>query len=110
MSTDRRTFLATLGVAVLGCVSRGRMVGQEAETAAAPSRKLQRIGLELYTVRRELSQDLPGTLKRVADIGYKEVEFAGYANRTPAEIRDLLRLNGLTAPSTHVGLPAIQRE
>ena len=96
---------------MLGCASRGRAAGDEASTAVASSgRKLRRIGLELYTVRRELAQDLPGTLKRVAEIGYKEVEFAGYANRTPTEIRDLLQVNGLTAPSTHIGLPAIQRE
>jgi sugar phosphate isomerase/epimerase len=49
-----------------------------------------------------MKADLPGTLANVATIGYKEVEFAGYFGKTPAEIRDLLSKNGLTSPSTHV--------
>src|SRR5262245_54498557 len=55
-----------------------------------------------------MERDLPGTLARVAAIGYTEVEFAGYFNRSPAEIRDLLRQNKLTAPSTHLGLDVIE--
>jgi sugar phosphate isomerase/epimerase len=60
-------------------------------------------GLQLYTVRDELQRDLPGTLARVAEIGYREVEFAGYFGRSPAEIRELLERHSLRAPSTHVG-------
>jgi sugar phosphate isomerase/epimerase len=45
---------------------------------------------------------MPGTIARVAAIGYKEVEFAGYFGRTPAEVRALLAQNGLTSPSTHL--------
>jgi len=36
------------------------------------------IALELYTVRDETARDFAGTLRRVADMGYKAVEFAGY--------------------------------
>ena len=53
-------------------------------------------------MRREVTRDLPGTLAGLAGIGYREVEFAGYFGRKPAEIRSLLAANGLTAPSTHV--------
>lgn len=45
---------------------------------------------------------MPGTLARLAEIGYREVEFAGYYRRTPAEVRQLLERNRLAAPSTHV--------
>lgn len=49
------------------------------------------------------------TLEQVARIGYKEVEFAGYFNRTAKEIRALLDANGLTAPSAHsADLPSIR--
>ena len=67
-----------------------------------PRRKLERVGLQLYSVRDLMKADLPGTLAKVAAIGYKEVEFAGYFGRTPAQIRELLRLNRLTSPSTHL--------
>jgi sugar phosphate isomerase/epimerase len=95
---NRRTFLATLGAAALG----GTALGCVARASAAPRRTLSRIGLQLYTLRAEMGRDLPGTLARVAEIGYREVEFAGYFNRPPAEIRALLERNGLTSPSTHI--------
>jgi sugar phosphate isomerase/epimerase len=46
--------------------------------------------------------DLPGTLARIAEIGYREVEFAGYFGRTPAEIKQLVATNGLVSPSAHI--------
>ena len=46
---------------------------------------------------------MPGTLARLAEIGYREVEFAGYFGRSPDEVRRLLEQNRLTAPSTHIG-------
>ena len=71
----RRNFLATLGVAALGIVSRDAAAASE---VLSPRRKLKRIGVQLYTVRDLMKADLPGTLAQVAGIGYKEVEFAGY--------------------------------
>jgi sugar phosphate isomerase/epimerase len=41
------------------------------------------------------------TLARVAQIGYKDVEFAGYFGKTPRDIRALLDANGLASPSAH---------
>ena len=35
-------------------------------------------GLQLYSVRDAMEKDVKGTLKRVAEIGYKQVEFAGF--------------------------------
>jgi sugar phosphate isomerase/epimerase len=103
MDHTRRTFLATLGSAALSLAASCR-VGR----ALASTRRLQRIGLQLYTVRTEMERDLPGTLARVAAIGYQEVEFAGYFNRSASEIRDLLRRNNLTSPSTHLAITAIE--
>jgi sugar phosphate isomerase/epimerase len=63
-----------------------------------------RIGLELYTVRDLLPKDYEGTLKKVAEIGYKEVEPAtDYAHLEPKAFRAMLDKFGLSAPSTHVG-------
>lgn len=47
---------------------------------------------------------MPGTLARLAEMGYREVEFAGYFGRSPEEVRRLLDQNRLTSPSTHIGL------
>ncbi len=74
----------------------------------SPRRRLGRIGIQLYSVRTEMQRDLPGTLARIAGIGYREVEFAGYFGRTPAGIRALLQENGLAAPSTHIGYDVLR--
>ncbi len=62
------------------------------------------VALQLYTVRDETARDFAGTLRRVAALGYKAVEFAGYGGLSAAQQRDLLAETGLTAASTHVGL------
>ncbi|HEV8445838.1 MAG TPA: sugar phosphate isomerase/epimerase [Gemmatimonadaceae bacterium] len=110
---NRRSFLATLGVAALS-VSARRALGEGIERLAdfpgapATPKKLARVGMELYTVRSNVSADMAGTLAALAKIGYKEVEFAGYYNHAASEIRDILKANGLTAPSAHVGIEAIE--
>lgn len=66
------------------------------------SRRLERIGIQLYSVRTEMERDVGRTLERLARIGYREVEFAGYFGHAPNEIRSMLLANGLTAPSAHI--------
>ena len=61
-------------------------------------------GIQLYTVREDLPKDTPGTLKQLHEIGFREVETAGFGKYTPAEFRKLLDDNGLKAPSAHVDL------
>ena len=65
---------------------------------------LERIGLQLYTVRDLMRADVARTLEKVARAGYREVEFAGYFGETPARIRGLLDSLGLASPSTHLSL------
>jgi sugar phosphate isomerase/epimerase len=84
-----------------------RLVG---ELFARRPAKLQRIGMELYTVRSLTAKDLAGTLAQLAKLGYKEVEFAGYQGHSAAEVRAMLEQNGLTAPSAHIDLPKIENE
>jgi len=57
------------------------------ELLAAHHRRLEKVGIQLYTVRDQMNMDVPGTLQKIASIGYNEVEFAGYFDHTPAEIR-----------------------
>jgi len=70
---------------------------------------IDKIGLQLYTVRRELQKDFEGTLAQVAGIGYREVEFAGYYERTPQQVKAILDKNNLAAPSAHTQLQAMRQ-
>lgn len=72
----------------------------------ALAKPMKNVGLQLYTLRSELSKDPDGILKKVAEIGYKEVETFGYANgkffgKTPVEFKSLLSDLGLSTPSGH---------
>jgi len=85
---------------------RQLLIALIATAAAAPVRAAPRIarpGLQLYTVRDEMKRDFRGTLTRVAALGYREVEFAGYFDQPPKTVRTLLDELGLSAPSAHVG-------
>jgi sugar phosphate isomerase/epimerase len=68
---------------------------------AAESRKIEKIGLQLYTVRNQMQDDFDGTLAKVAGIGYREVEFAGYFGRSPKDVKASLARAGLVSPSAH---------
>jgi sugar phosphate isomerase/epimerase len=74
--------------------------------ASSPSRrKLSSVGIQLYTMRTQARADLAGTLQKIAQLGYKEVEFWGNYSLTPAQIRTVLDSNALTSPSMHIGIP-----
>ncbi len=64
------------------------------------------VGLQLYTLRDIMKVSVPATLKLVADIGYREMEFAGYYGHSAKEIKQLLDENALSAPSAHIMLDA----
>lgn len=63
----------------------------------------QPLSVQLYTVREALAADLPGTLQRIADIGYTNVEAFGFVDRAEA-LRDALAAAGLQSPSGHARL------
>ena len=111
MPQTRRDFLATLGGAALATACRGHSLGAGSAATVVPAgrRRLTTIGIQAYTFRQLAAADLAGTLGKIARIGYKEIEFAGYYNHPAAEVRDILKANGLTAPSTHVGLNDIEQ-
>ncbi len=99
--TTRRDFLTTLSLA-LGATTLGRVRALDARTTSA---KLPHIGIQLYTVRSLMAKDVEGTLAALAQIGYDQVEFAGYFNRTPTQIKAALAANKMRSPSTHMGFP-----
>jgi sugar phosphate isomerase/epimerase len=66
--------------------------------------KSGQIGVQLYTLRAETARDMPATLRRLAEIGYGAVEFAGFGNASPTEIRQVLDEQGIVAIGAHVAL------
>lgn len=108
---NRRKFIGTMTAATL---MANRFVW------AATTHKIDKVGVQLYTVRDLMQQDFRGTLARVASIGYKEVELAGfnqdasgkvtYFNQSPQDMHAAIDSQGLTAPSTHVNFKSLAPE
>lgn len=100
---NRRNFIET-SFATLSLAAANRAWG------AHPANHISHVGLQLYTVREMMKQDFAGTLAKVAGVGYKEVEFAGYFGKTPKEAREILDRNGLTSPSEHVAYDVVEKQ
>jgi sugar phosphate isomerase/epimerase len=92
---NRRTFLET-ATTVTAILFANKF------SWAAETHRIDKIGVQLYTVRDQMKADFEGTIAKVAAIGYKEVEFAGYFGRTPQQVRATLEKNGLSSPACHV--------
>lgn len=108
---NRRSFLDTVGratatataLSVLGACTRGSE-GDDASSGTG-SRRLSRVGLELYAVRDAMRADPEGTMQAVRDMGYDDVELLwSFDNfgRTPAQVKATLDQTGLRAPSAHI--------
>lgn len=101
--TTRRSFLKQSGIA-----SAGILLGcKTASKATVANNNL--IGLQLYTVRSEITKDVNGTLAKVSAIGYNSAEVFGYNagkffGLTPEEFLKLLQQNNLKTPSGHYGM------
>jgi len=107
---SRRCFL---GVAAAGVAAA--MIPKAAESLVPSPQSLRRpfaaaqpIGLQLYTVRDLMQKDVQYTLKQVAAVGYREVEFAGLFDKKAATVAKWLRENKLTSPSSHVPLDRLK--
>jgi sugar phosphate isomerase/epimerase len=107
---NRRAFLKTTTMSAAALMA-GRF------SWAAAERRVGKIGVQLYTVRDAMAQDFDGTLAKVAAIGYKYVELAGftmdqgkilYFNQTPEAMRAGLDRHHLYAPSTHVSYKSLE--
>lgn len=68
------------------------------------------VGLQLYTLRNETLNDFIGTLKKVADMGYETVEFAGYGDLKAPEMKRVLDDLGLQAVSSHLTVHQLQTD
>ena len=94
---NRRAFVQSVTAAAVG-------VGAAPHNLLA-ARRLDRIGLELYSVRNAMRADPERTLAAVRAIGYTDVELLwshGNFGRSPQQVRDTLAHEGLRAPSAHI--------
>src|SRR5687768_11299234 len=100
---NRRRFLHA-GATAIGALAASGFVSGHGH--AKPASRLDKIGLQLYTVRQDFIHDVDATLAAVARVGYSEVElFSPYAPQSwkPSALRSALGRAGLSAPSVHVG-------
>jgi len=100
-STSRREFVKTTVAAAASGVAAWLL---EAPYMMANPLNLP-IGLQLYTVGKEMDADPAGTLKAVGATGYKQVELSPLGKTPPKELKKMLDDNGLTNPSGHYMLP-----
>jgi len=115
---NRRTFIGTSIAATLAAAARPSWAADTARNVdgSAVAHSIDRIGLQLYTVRAAMKTDFEGSIAKVAATGYKEVEFAGifaadagYFGRSPKDVRAILDKNSLTAPSCHAGYDVVEK-
>lgn len=67
-------------------------------------------GIQLYSVRDAMEKDVFSTLKKIAEIGYKYVEFAGFFGHSAEDIRNMLEDTGLVCSGTHSDWDALRPE
>jgi sugar phosphate isomerase/epimerase len=98
---NRRSFIGT-------SVAAATLMAARPSWAVDTSHKLDKIGVQLYSVRATMKDDFEGTITKVAGAGYKEVEFAGYFDHSPKDVRALLDKLNITSPSAHVPYASIE--
>ena len=112
MNLSRRNFIKA-GGAALGSMALLHAILPEA-LATEAKQKLS-FGFQTWTLRDELGADLPGTLKKMAEMGYSEVEmcsplgytgtpFEKFNNLSGTELRKIIEDTGLKCTSSHYGM------
>ncbi len=113
--SSRRDFLKISATGALGTLFLAQYA---CKTAAKPAPEIKAIdpktfglALQLYTIRDAMAVDVPGSLKKVSDMGYKYLELAGYADRKfykmePAEFKKLVNDLGMEILSSHTQVEA----
>ena len=101
---DRRQFICkSAALLALGGIATENMFA-----ATAAKKNKGRIGIQLYSVRNDLPRDFEGTLKKISDMGYSQVETYGlndgkFFNHTMTDFRALIKDMGMSLSGTHAG-------
>src|ERR1700752_4390843 len=99
----RKHFIQSTGAALLGAL----LLRKGSLDMFAPKPKDIEIGLQLFTFFNEIDNDVEGTLKKIAGVGYKKIESAfskkgGYYGMKPKEFAKFLKDIGMSWKSHHV--------
>lgn len=102
---QRRDFIQHASLAALGTLA----------IPNALSKKVKAVGIQLYTVRDLMDKDAKGTLAKIAQIGYKNLETNGYQNgklygMSVAEYKKTVEDLGMKTPSSHLGLDILRSD
>jgi sugar phosphate isomerase/epimerase len=104
---DRRNFISTIATTALAGVGLNAC---RQGTSAAGGGRLDRLGVQLYTVRDRMGRDVAATLREVAEVGYREVETAGLFDLSPEQFRSALDAAGLVSPAGHFPIDAVRQQ
>lgn len=108
---NRRDFIKGASLLALGGVFAGKTSAASTSVQMNSSRGAsKKMGLQIYSLGRELYEDVPGGLQKVGKMGYSTIELAGYrdgkiGNVGMSEFRQMAEDAGLTITSTHVNPP-----
>ena len=107
-SQNRRDFLRLSAAGALGMMAFSPLA---CSTAAGIDRKSYGVGLQLYTIRDAMDADVKGSLQKLSDLGYKNLELANYANGrfygfTPSEFKKMVNDMGMEIISSHTQVEA----
>lgn len=107
---DRRHFVKISAGAAMGGILGLEHTLLARRAWPVGGRQLDRIGVQLYTVRHLLEEDFEATLEAVAKIGFHEVEFHDYFGRRPEQVKALLERLGLDSPAAHFSWQAFHED
>lgn len=107
----KRDFLKKLSLLTVGGIaaaSTASALDKNSPSSSAAAKKL--IGLQIYSLGKELTDNVPAGMKKIAEIGYSTIELAGYGNRKMGqyevtEYRKIVEESGLKITSSHVNPP-----
>jgi len=116
-SRSRRDFLKVFTASAVGalflslysCKNTGK---KASESDALVDPGTFGIGLQLYTIRDAMAEDVPGSLKKVSDTGYKYLELADYTDRKfygyePPEFKKMVNDLGMEIISSHTQVEGV---
>ena len=113
---SRRDFLKVSAAGALGALVFSQYscknASKKAQTSDVIDPKTFGIGLQLYSIRDAMDADVPGSLKKVSDIGYKYLELADYADRKfygygPPEFKKMVNDLGMEIISSHTQVEGV---
>ena len=111
MKYNRRNFLKTSSASALGLMALPYCSSPASNKTTVASKASIGVGIQIYTIRDAIAADLEGSLEKVAEMGYKNLELASYSDgkfygKSPSEFKSLLDGLGLTAVSGHTVVEA----